>query len=210
MITPSGISVQATTVIVGTLNIAGGGGTSTEFITVTTAAGTSNGLQLEVAGVGNATTQTGAANGGGGGTPYVIDCPAGAIATGINVSGGSNVDRVQLICQTVTGAARTFGQQTTTGSVGGTGGQPATLACPANYVLIGLTGRIGNGGSGLNDQIAGVCGPLNGGASVNTASVGSNFSGSIGYTTTCPVGLAVAGLQGGAGNLVDRTQIRCR
>lgn len=210
LITPSGISVQATTVIVGTLDIVGGGGSSTELITVTTAAGTSNGLQLEVAGVGNAKTQVGASNGGGGGTPYTIDCPAGAIATGLNVRGGSNVDQVQVICQTVTGAARTFGQQTTTGAVGGTGGSPVTLACPANYVLIGLTGRIGSGGGGLNDQIAGVCGPLNNGASVITQSVGSIFSGSIGYTTTCPAGLAVAGLQGGAGNLVDRTQIRCR
>ena len=72
------------------------------------------------------------------------------------------------------------------------------LQCPANYLMIGLTGRIGSGGSGLNDEIAAVCAPLAGGATVNTASVGSNFSGSIAYTTVCPDGLAVAGLQGGA------------
>jgi hypothetical protein len=128
----------------------------------------------------------------------------------LNVQGGSNVDQIQVICQTVTGAARTFGPATTTAAVGGSGGSPATLACPAGYVMIGLTGRIGNGGSGVNDMIAVFCGPIGGGATVTTQSVGSNFSGSIAYGAACPLGLAVTGIQGGAGNLVDRTQIKCR
>lgn len=210
IVAPSSFSIQGTGIITGTFDVAGGGGTSTEQITVTTAAGTSNALALEVAGVGAATVQTGSSNGGGGGTPYSLDCPAGTIGTGLNVRGGSNVDQIQLICQPVTGAARTFGAAVFTGTAGGTGGSPNTLACPANYVLVGLTGHIGNGGSGLNDEITGICGPLNGGATVNTGTVGSVFSGSIAYTATCPAGLVVAGIQGGAGNLVDRTQIKCR
>ena len=103
-----------------------------------------------------------------------------------------------------------LGTVTTTGTAGGFGGNAFTLGCPAGYVMTGLTGRIGNGGSGLNDQIAAVCSPIAGGASTTTSSVGSNFGGSIGYTETCPAGLVMVGIQGGAGNLVDRTQIRCR
>ena len=209
-VVPTGVVVRSAVSLDGSFTIAGGAGTSTETITITTAFGTSNGLSLVVGGVGGAPLQLGAANGGGGGTPYSLDCPVGAIATGLNVRGGANVDNIQVICQTVTGAQRTFGAATFTGSAGGGGGSPVTLACPANYVLVGLTGRIGNGGSGLNDEITGICSPLNGGQTVNTGTVGSNFSGSIGYTATCPVGLAVSGIQGGAGNLVDRTQIKCR
>ena len=76
--------------------------------------------------------------------------------------------------------------------------------------MVGLTGRIGNGGGGLNDQIAGLCAPVGGGAQVITASIGSVFSGSLGYTAVCPIGLALVGVQGGAGNLLDRTQIKCQ
>ncbi|MEO7084666.1 MAG: hypothetical protein ABI442_11230 [Gemmatimonadaceae bacterium] len=62
----------------------------------------------------------------------------------------------------------------------------------------------------MNDMIARVCSPLFGGSMAATASVGSVFSGSIAYTATCPVGLALVGIQGGAGSLLDRTQIKCK
>ncbi|MGH7619472.1 MAG: hypothetical protein ACREPM_19825, partial [Gemmatimonadaceae bacterium] len=209
-VTAAGTGVVTSASLVGFFNIAGGAPGSTETITVTTAFGTSNGLALVVAAPGGAPLQTGASNGGSGGSPYSLDCPVGAIATGLNVHGGSNVDNIQVICQTVTGAARTFGAPTFTGSVGGAGGNAATLSCGAGEVMVGLTGRVGNGGTGVNDQIAVICSPLAGGATSTTASVGSNFSGSVGYTVTCPAGLAVSGVQGAAGNLVDRTQIKCR
>jgi hypothetical protein len=193
------------------LNIPGGttGGVGT--ISATTAFGTSNALPLEVASVGNATLQLGPSNGGGGGSPYSLDCPAGALATGINVNAGSNVNTIQVICQTITGPNRTFGPTTTTGTVGGAGGSFFALTCPASYVLTGLAGRIGNGGSGVNDQIAAVCTAIIPGLPAFLSQfAGSVFSGSISYQAVCPTGLAVSGIQGGAGNLLDRTQIKCR
>jgi hypothetical protein len=115
-----------------------------------------------------------------------------------------------VICQTVTGAGRTLGPQTFTATAGGTGGTPATLSCPANYVLTGLTGFIGTGGSGLNDQIAGLCTSIDRSATSTTGAVGAVNQGAVPYSASCPVGLVVTGIQGGAGNLVDRTQIKCR
>src|SRR5262249_55380666 len=122
---------------------------------------------------------------------------------------GTSLDNIQVICQPITGN-RAFGQATTTAAVGGGGGNPATLSCPAGYVMTGLTGRVGNGGTSVNDQIAAVCDAVNGGPQQVTASVGGVNGGSIGYFTTCLPGLVVVGIQGGAGNLVDRTQIKCR
>lgn len=195
----------------GTLNIPGGvtGGIGT--ISVSTPFGTSNTMPVEIASVGNATLQLGPANGGGGGSPYSIDCPAGSVATGLNARGGVNVDQIQLICQAVTGAARTFQSPTFTATVGGSGGSPGTISCPANNVLVGLAGLVGAGGGPFNDQIDAVCEPIAGGTPTATNTpVGGNNSGSISYFVTCPTGLAVTGIQGGAGNLVDRTQIKCR
>jgi len=162
-----------------------------------------------VGSVGGATLQIGPPEGGGGGGAYTIDCPAGQVGTGLNVRSGVNVDNVQLICQPVTGVARTFGAATTTAAVGGGGGSPSTLSCPAGMILVGLTGFVGAGGGPFNDGIGGLCQALNGGAVQPTAIAGQN-PGAVAYTATCPPGLALTGIQGGAGSLVDRTQIRCR
>ncbi|HTE44348.1 MAG TPA: Ig-like domain-containing protein [Gemmatimonadaceae bacterium] len=192
-------------------NIAGGAPTSTPNVTVTTALGTSNAFAFGLFSVGTAPLQLGAANGGGGGNAYSLDCLAGSVGTGLNVRGNVNIDQIQVVCQTVTGPTRTFGPQTTTGTAGAAGGNgPFALSCPADFVLTGLTGRIGNGGGGLNDQIAGICSPVGGGATFTTDPVGSNNANSIFYSTSCPVGLVLTGITGGAGNLVDRTQIKCR
>ncbi len=208
--TVSNVAAQAQS-LSATLTIPGGAAGGIGTVSVTTPFGTSNTLPIEIAAVGSATLQLGSANGGGGGSPYSLDCPAGALATGINVDAGANVNTLQVICQPITGANRTFGAATTTGTVGVAGGSGFSLTCPANYVMTGLSGRIGNGGSGLNDQIAAVCDPVGpGGLQFVSQLVGSIFSGSIAYTTTCPPGLAVSGIQGGAGNLLDRTQIKCR
>jgi Bacterial Ig-like domain (group 1)/Bacterial Ig-like domain (group 2) len=205
-----GAFLSAFNTMTGSFVIPGGISTSVQSITASTAYGPSNALPIQIASVGGATLQLGPSNGGGGGSAYSLDCPAGAVATGLNVRGGSNVDNIQVICQTVTGPARLFGQPTTTGAVGGGGGTPATLACPAGLIMVGLTGAVGSGSGGVNDAIAAVCAALDGGAGVTTPSVGTVFPTSITYTATCPVGLAMTGIQGSAGNLVDRTQIKCR
>jgi hypothetical protein len=209
-VTAANVVVLNATSLTSNFNIAGGAPTTTENVTVTTASGTSSALPFTLYAVGSAPVQLGVSNGDSGGSSYDLDCPAGAVATGLNVRGGANVDQLQVVCQTVSGAARTLGAPTVTGAVGGAGGSPSVLSCPTNYILTGLSGRIGSGGSGLNDMIAGLCSPITGGSTVTTASVGSNFTGSIAFTSSCPVGLALTGIQGGAGDLLDRTQIKCR
>jgi hypothetical protein len=206
----AGVVVPDTVSLTANFSITGGATTSAPNVTVTTARGTSNSVAFNLYSVASAPLQLGAAHGGSGGSAYSLDCAGSSVAVGLNVRGGSNVDQIQVICQTVTGSTRTFGAAILTGAAGGTGGSPATLSCPAGYVLTGLTGRIGSGGSGLNDQIAGMCSPIGGGASVITASVGSVFGGSVAYSESCAAGLVMTGIQGGAGNLVDRTQIKCR
>src|SRR5205823_5082340 len=100
----------------GNLNITGGGSSSTENIAVATANGTSNSLPFTVYSVAGAPQYLGTAHGGIGGTQYSLDCPTAAVATGLNVHGGSSVDAIQVICQTVTGTSRTYGSATVTGS----------------------------------------------------------------------------------------------
>jgi hypothetical protein len=204
-------TVQNGILINGNLVVVGGAATSIAQITATTPPfGVSNALSLEVGSVGGATLQVGPPEGGSGGNPYTIDCPAGLVATGLNVRAGVNVDNVQLICQPVTGVARTFGLATTTDAVGGAGGSPATLSCPVGTVLVGLKGFLGSGGTAFNDAIQGLCQSTDGGALQPTAQAGQENPGSTNYQATCPTGLALTGLRGGAGDLVDRTQIRCR
>ncbi|MEP6491727.1 MAG: Ig-like domain-containing protein [bacterium] len=209
-VTTANLGFQNTSIMNLDLNVVGGVPTSVESITLTTAAGVSAPFPFTIFSAGTAPVQVGAANGGGGGTPYTIDCPLGTVGTGLNARGGTNVDQIQLICQPVTGVNRVLGASALSGTAGAGGGAPATLACPANYVLVGLSGFVGAGGGPLNDLISGICTPITGGADVTTGSVGSNNSGSVPYNTRCPAGLALTGIQGGAGNLVDRTQIRCR
>ena len=209
-ISAANVVVQDAATLTGSFNIAGGAATATANVTVTTPQGTSNAIPFDVYSVGTAPLQLGAANGGSGGGAYSLDCPAGSVATGLNAHGGSNVDQIQVICQAVTGVNRTFGAATTTGTAGGTGGSPASLTCPANFVLTGLTGFVGAGTGGVNDMIAGICSPIGGGSTTLTASVGSQFGTSVAYSTSCPAGMVVTGIQGGAGSLVDRTQIKCR
>ena len=209
-ISPVNFVAQDVATLTGSFNITGGAATATASITVTTPQGTSNAIPFQVYSVGTAPLQLGAANGGTGGGTYSLDCPVGSVATGLNVHGGSNVDQIQVICQTVTGVNRTFGSATTTATAGGSGGSPAALTCPANFVLTGLTGFVGAGTGGVNDMIAGICSPIGGGQTTVTASVGSQFATSVAYSTSCPAGMVVTGIQGGAGSLVDRTQIKCQ
>jgi hypothetical protein len=211
-ITTSNVAVQNSTTITGYFNIPGGATSAAEQISVNTILGSSNLLPLGLHGVGTAPPVNGPAQGGGGGSPFALDCPSGSVATGIAGRHGDNIDSIQLICQTITGTGRTFGTPTFTALAGGGGGQSAyTLTCPSDHILAGLTGRIGNGGSGINDVIGGVCAPVTGSGQLSfTQTVGTNFSGSVAYTSLCEAGLAVAGLRGGAGSLLDRSQIVCR
>ncbi|HEX3868572.1 MAG TPA: hypothetical protein VHV78_17545, partial [Gemmatimonadaceae bacterium] len=210
-VTASSVAVLNDTLLTAILDIPSSG-LGLQTVRASNSGTTSNGLGFTVYAVGSAPLQTGSSEGGSGGSAYSLDCADGSVATGLNARGGSNVDQIQVICQTVSGASRSFGSQTFTGTAGGDGGNAATLSCPANYVLTGLTGRVGDGGGpdGVNDMIAGICSPIAGGSTVTTASVGSVLEGSVSYSSSCPAGMVMVGIQGAGGDLLDRTQIKCK
>jgi hypothetical protein len=148
--------------------------------------------------------------GGSGGSPYALACPPGSAATGIQGRAGSNVDQVQVRCDSIVGATLSGASSTTTTSAGGGGGSPYDLGCPAGYVVVGIRGRVGNGGAGVIDMLSVDCAELAGSGTQTTASVGSTFDGSIEYSLRCPEGTIARGLQGSAGNLVNAIGLQCQ
>ncbi|MEO7084667.1 MAG: hypothetical protein ABI442_11235 [Gemmatimonadaceae bacterium] len=145
-LTTSGFSAVDASTMTGDFNIASAPASASLTLSATTPSGTSSPFPFNLYFDGSAPLQTGPSNGDSGGSPYSLDCGAGEFVTGLNVRGGSNVDALQVVCQSIGPAAREFGSPTTTAAVGGGGGSPSTLSCPANYVMTGLTGRIGSGG----------------------------------------------------------------
>lgn len=147
--------------------------------------------------------------GGSGGSPYSLACPPGSAATGIQGRAGSNVNQVQVRCQGIVDATLSGASSTTT-SAGGGGGSPYDLGCPAGYVVVGIRGRVGNGGAGIIDMLGVDCAAPAGGPTYTTASVGTIFGGSIEYSLRCPAGTIARGLQGRAGDLVDAIGLQCQ
>ena len=157
--------------------------------------------------------------GGSGGSPYTLACPSGSVAIGIQGRAGANVDQVQVRCQAIGTAvqvaagavgATLTGPVTTTSPAGGSGGTSYSLSCPAGFVMIGVSGRVGVFGAGVVDQLRVECAKLAGSGSFTTPTVGSVFPNSITYSLICSEGRVATGIQGRAGNLVDRIQVRCQ
>ena len=151
---------------------------------------------------------------GGGGFPYVLDCPTGKVLTGIDGGAGGNIDRVLLRCQTPTsistatpqGLMASFGSVAPLFGAGGGGGVPFTLSCGAGDFLTGFHGRAGV----FIDQIGLHCGRLLGPTvSSSTGLAGTNNTG-LPFDIRCPANTVAVGVQGGSGNLLDRIQLRCR
>lgn len=155
--------------------------------------------------------------GGAGGSPFSLNCPSGQIAVGLSVRAGNNIDQIRLRCAPITNvgvnAYSLFAQTggiSLSAAAGGNGGTASTLACPGTFGLKGVSGRVGNGGSGVIDQIRGNCRKLLSTASVNTLTRGRALSGSVTFALTCPGDTVVTGLRGRAGSLIDRIQLACR
>ena len=208
-ITSSGFTVNTPTSITAQMNIAGGTATTVSNVSNTNFGGTSNSRAITVYAVGTA-TEDGAPTVG---TPPVtwtgFDCPAGSVATGANVRMGAFLDQYATRCQSVTGAARTFGAVTATSSVGGNGGLPFTVACGAGTVMTGISGTYTNA-SVLNIvTLAAICSPIAGGATSTTTAAGG-APGAATYSASCPAGLVVTGMQGGSGTLVEAVVLHCR
>lgn len=185
-------------------------------ISVTTAAGTSTPLAFTVFPVGAAPLQLGTPNGDpNDGTPYTSDCPTGSIATGIVGTSATSLTSLALSCQQMSARGVLSGTAVLSQRAGMSIGDAFSLSCPGGSILVGLTGRVGLGGggpaTGLNDMISGVCASLTvAGSTSATANAGGNFAGSTAYSSLCPHGLALIGLEGRAVPSINQTRIRCR
>ncbi len=185
-------------------------------ISVTTTAGTSAPFAITVFPVGAAPLALGTPNGDpNGGTPYTSDCPAGLVATGITGTSAASLTSLALSCQAMSARGVFTGTAVLSQRAGIVNGTAFALSCPSGTVLVGLTGRVGLGGggpaTGLNDMVAGVCASLSiAGSTSSTASAGLNQPGSTAYSSLCPEGLVLIGLEGRAVPSINQTRIRCR
>ena len=209
-ITSGALAVNSSTSMTVPLFIASGTTATPSDVTVTTFGGTSAVRQLNVFAVGSAPVVGAPVVGGpGGATAYTVDCPAGSVATGANARVGAFMDNFQLRCQTVTGANRTFGAVVPSNLVGGNGGTPWVLACNAGSVMTGISGSYTSAIDPDIVTIRAICSPIDGGATqVTTTAGGAPGAGT--FSSSCPLGLVMVGMQGAYGALVDRVQPRCR
>ncbi len=100
-----------------------------------------------------------AAQGGGGGSPSTLTCPAGSFLSRMQVRTGSRVDQLTLVCARATfigypGAGAIQLTDTSTSTFGGEGGTlRAQSACPAGSFIAGFYGRQGS----RVDQLGPIC-----------------------------------------------------
>ena len=209
-ITSGALAVNSSTSMTVPLFIASGTTATPSDVTVTTFGGTSAVRQLNVFAVGSAPVVGAPVVGGpGGATAYTVDCPVGSVATGANARVGAFMDNFQLRCQTVTGANRAFGAVVPSNNVGGNGGTPWVLACNPGSVMTGISGSYTSALDPDIVTIRAICSPIDGGATqVTTTAGGAPGAGT--FSSSCPLGLVMVGMQGAYGALVDRVQPRCR
>lgn len=166
--------------------------------------------------------------GGGGGTAFRQVCGSGQLAVGVNVRSGSKIDRVQVICRTLTLAVDqvsgrhyysigvTGGPVTTaTAGGGGGGGTAGSLVCPAGSFLDAVQVRSGS----LIDQATFTCARIDftgypqQAQALSTDAASATYGGAGGTSRTaerCAEGEFPAGLYGRAGSLIDQLGPVCR
>ncbi|WP_437551506.1 hypothetical protein WME97_10005 [Sorangium sp. So ce367] len=90
---------------------------------------------------------------------------------------------------------------------GGTGGSWFDIPCAHDEVAIGLYGRSG----ALVDQVGLVCAPLQANGSIGPYSTRGSAGGYGGgpFSTLCPSGEVLVGLEGRSGKYVDQIGIQC-
>ena len=167
----------------------------------------------------------GTAFGGSGGSAFTLACPNNTVLVGIDGRAGSRVDAITPVCAplqvTPAGSpspeyayAVHTGTATTMGTVGGTGGSVFSARCPADQVVIGMTGRSGDN----IDRIGIGCGALSITRVASSwllvltpASSTDSYGGSGGspFSFACPAGQAATGATGRAGDRVDKFGFVC-
>ena len=139
------------------------------------------------------------AAGGTGGSPYILDCPAGEAAVGIQGLLGPilqpSIGSVQVACES--GAL--------TGSAGALVGTPYTLSCPMGTVVTGVEGSTRGP---IIENLSIQCTPPAGGTTTVVGPAGTGAT--IPFTLSCPLGATAMGVQGRAGQVLEQIQVRCQ
>jgi len=161
---------------------------------------------------------------GRGGAPGASVCPAGAFLVGLNARVGDDIDAVQALCATPPRMSSTASPNRLTAAptpapMGGLGGEPMTLKCPASAPFVrSLTVDTEGEDTWLVTAIHLRCGSLNGPLPKLIEGYNSiGIQGSLGfYSDThsqdfdCPDTHVLAGVHGRAGLMVDALGIVCR
>ena len=152
------------------------------------------------------------------GDPFVMDCPAGSMLTGLNllVNSDNQIGRMQGLCQSVSsiglsvyGLVPVMTSTANTTIVGNGAGTAYQSLCSNGYVLTGLQGRVANSGAGPMEQLALACTRLFFGTTESKSPVGPTTSNSVPFSINCTNGVA-AGIGGYFSNAIERVQLRCR
>jgi hypothetical protein len=142
----------------------------------------------------------------GGTQSFSTRCPSGMVASGLSGRAHTYVDAVGLVCKNANGTGAT---QTLTPR-GGSGGDPYTLQCGTNEILIGTYGKAAS----VNDRVGAICALASDvAAGTDTVGHGHGHAGGDGghdVTRRCPARMAVTGIKGKYGNVIDRMELECR
>jgi hypothetical protein len=153
------------------------------------------------------------------GNPFVMDCPADSMLTGLNVRVGTddNITQLQGRCQTITsielavnGLLPIMSSVTVTTPVGGSSGSLMMLTCPAGYVVTELDGRFGQFGMAPLQQVTTVCTQMFTGMTTDSTTAGSILPNSLPFNLSCPVNGVAVGVGGYVSTAIERVQLRCR
>jgi hypothetical protein len=166
--------------------------------------------------------------GGSGGNRFKTRCPRNQHLLGFKLRAGDNIDAVQAVCGLAYTATRAEPAVTAMPQLGGTGGNPQGVMCPAaTPIVIGARFEA----EGIDTQVlnairlyCGVAGPAQAtiypddGYAAEFAAHVQGSGGGIGIgdpvqtivdMTMCPTGTVAVGIHGRAGKMVDAVGLLC-
>ncbi|MBL8957812.1 MAG: hypothetical protein JNK82_43965 [Myxococcaceae bacterium] len=157
-------------------------------------------------------TQTLFSQGGSGGTTSQVSCAAGSVVVGYSQYAEDQVHYLAPICQPIAlVAASSMAGRVVAGHAGTTpaGHSPSSDYCPVGMVATGVRGRAGS----EIDRISLKCSTLAvwaAGTLVQVYTADRGGSGGDLFQSSCAVRYAIDSITFGAGERIDRIQLRCR